>query len=286
MPETLVKRPIVLSIPAPIEKKRIRSLDILRGAIMLLMALDHVRDFFHIHAFDSDPTDLATTTPVLFFTRWITHFCAPVFIFLSGLSAFLSGQTKTRKVLSAHLIKRGLFLVLLECSVITFSLSFNPKYDMFFLQVIWAIGWSMVILGLLVRTSMTWIVIVGTAILLGHNIMDYPPLHQLVRENIAVNVLLTARFTAYHVGDSTVLAMYPILPWTALMLLGYGCGYFFQRKISGKARRKILLGTGVACLVAFVVLRLFNGYGDPVSWSAQKNILFTAMSFLNVTKYP
>ena len=121
---------------------RILSIDILRGAVMIIMALDHVRDFFHIHAFDDDPTNLATTTPFLFFTRFITHFCAPVFLLLSGTSAFLAGQKTTKEEHSIFLIKRGLWLVLIEMTVITLGWTFNPLYNVFILQVIWAIGWS------------------------------------------------------------------------------------------------------------------------------------------------
>src|SRR5947208_3729211 len=136
-------------------KQRIQSIDILRGVVMLIMAIDHVRDFFHVTAFTDSPTNLATTTPQLFFTRWITHFCAPTFVFLSGTSAFLAGQRKSKKELSVFLIKRGLWLVLIELVVMTFAFSFNPLYNVFFLQVIWVTGWSMIFLGLLVRTSIT-----------------------------------------------------------------------------------------------------------------------------------
>src|SRR6478735_9889524 len=155
------------------QTNRILSIDILRGAVMIIMALDHVRDFFHIHAFDDDPTNLATTTPFLFFTRFITHFCAPVFLLLSGTSAFLAGQKTTKEEHSIFLIKRGLWLVLIEMTVITLGWTFNPLYNVFILQVIWAIGWSMVILGLLVRTNTTVIVITGCILFFGHNLLDY-----------------------------------------------------------------------------------------------------------------
>src|SRR5215472_11971621 len=134
-------------------KQRIQSMDILRGLVMLRMAIDHVRDYFHIAAYTDSPTNLATTTPQLFFTRWITHFCAPTFVFLSGTSAFLAGQRKTKKELSVFLIKRGIWLILVELVVMSLAFSFNPLYNVFFLQVIWVIGWSMIFLGLIVRTS-------------------------------------------------------------------------------------------------------------------------------------
>src|SRR5436190_15367552 len=135
-------------------KQRIQSIDILRGLVMLIMAIDHVRDFFHVTASTDDPLNLATTTPQLFFTRWITHFCAPAFVFLSGTSAFLVSQRRTKKETSTFLIKRGLWLVFVEMAVMTLGITFNPLYNLFVWQVIWAIGWSMVILGLLVRTSL------------------------------------------------------------------------------------------------------------------------------------
>lgn len=125
-------------------KQRIQSIDILRGVVMLIMAIDHVRDFFHITAFTDSPTNLATTTPQLFFTRWITHFCAPIFVFLSGTSAFLAGQKKSPKQLSGFLIKRGIWLILVEVIVMTFAFTFNPLYNLIVWQVIWAIGWSMI----------------------------------------------------------------------------------------------------------------------------------------------
>src|SRR6476646_109930 len=162
---------IVTNEDLRLSKLRIQSIDILRGTVMLIMALDHVRDFFHIHGADQNPVDLTTTTPALFFTRWITHFCAPVFVFLSGTSAFIAGQKKTKKELSLFLIKRGLWLVFVEMAIITLAITFNPFYNLFVWQVIWAIGWSMIILGLLVRASMTVILVTGCIIFFGHNIL-------------------------------------------------------------------------------------------------------------------
>ncbi len=117
---------------------------------MIIMALDHVRDYFHYAAFTDSPTNLMTTTPLLFFTRWITHFCAPTFLLLSGVSAYLMGQKKTKKELSIFLVKRGCWLVLMELFIVTLAWTFDPLYHVFILQVIWAIGVSMIILGLLI----------------------------------------------------------------------------------------------------------------------------------------
>src|SRR5262245_60470387 len=151
---------------------RINSIDLLRGIVMVIMALDHSRDFFHKEAFTDDPTNLLTTTPILFFTRWVTHFCAPVFVFLSGTSAFLMGQRRTKKQLSFFLITRGLWLVFVEVVVITLGWTFNPLYNAFILQVIWAIGVSMIILGVLVRLPLSLILAFGMLVFLGHNLLD------------------------------------------------------------------------------------------------------------------
>lgn len=287
MIETLTYKPAAKKITLSQAPQRIQSIDILRGIVMLIMALDHVRDFFHINAFTDSPTNLATTTPLLFFTRWVTHFCAPVFLFLSGTSAFITGTKKTKKELSIFLIKRGLWLILVEITVITFSWSFNPFYNSIFLQVIWAIGCSMVILGLLVRTSVAAIIVTGCLLFFGHNILDYIQLPKQGIAGILWNVFFTAPVTFYPVGeDRTIVLMYAILPWTSIMLLGYAFGYFYKKEFKTSQRRKILILTGFALTALFIVLRLNNQYGDPAPWSHQKNELYTAISFLNVTKYP
>ena len=153
-------------------KWRISSIDILRGLVMIIMALDHVRDFFHISAMTEDPTNPATTTPILFFTRWITHYCAPVFVFLSGTSAFLSGQKKSKKELSSFLLKRGLFLIVLEIVVINFLVVFDPLYRFIGLQVIWVIGVSMVLLSFLIYLPLRVLFMIGMVLVVGHNMLD------------------------------------------------------------------------------------------------------------------
>jgi len=268
-------------------KRRILSIDILRGAVMLIMALDHVRDFFHIHAFDDDPTNLATTTPLLFFTRWITHFCAPVFLFLSGTSAFLAGQKKSKNEHSLFLIKRGLWLVFAELAIITLGWTFNPLYNVFILQVIWAIGWSMVILGLLVRTSYTVIFITGCLLLLGHNIFDFTNPPQEGAAGVLYTIFFKGAFTFFPIAENRgLLDVYAILPWTSIMLLGYSMGRFFVSSVAAAKRKQILIKTGIILIVLFIALRFINGYGDPAPWSQQKNALYTLLSFINTTKYP
>jgi len=155
------------------QKNRIYSIDILRGIVMIIMALDHVRDFFHNDAALHDPTDMQTTTPALFFTRWITHFCAPVFVFLTGTSAFLAGSRRTKAQLSSFLMKRGIWLIFVEVIIITFGWTFNPFYNIIILQVIWAIGVSMFILGILVLLPYYAILAIGWVIVFGHNLLDY-----------------------------------------------------------------------------------------------------------------
>jgi uncharacterized membrane protein len=271
----------------PQVKTRIQSIDILRGTVMLIMALDHARDYFHLHAWDDSPTNLATTTPALFFTRWITHFCAPTFVFLSGISAFLSGQKKSKKELSAFLLKRGLWLVLVEIVVITLGWTFNPLYNVIILQVIWAIGWSMIVLGLLVRTNMTVIIITGCILFFGHNILDYVDLPKEGAANVAWNIFFTSPLTFFSYAPQRVIGdIYAILPWTSVMLLGYGFGYFYRSSYDALKRKKILLWGGIGITALFIVLRFINHYGDPALWSQQKDGAYTFLSFLNTTKYP
>ena len=222
-------------------KLRIHSVDILRGVVMIIMALDHVRDFFHAQAMVQDPTDMATTTPVVFFTRWITHFCAPVFVFLSGISACIAGERKTKKELSNFLIKRGLWLVLAEIVVITFALSFDPLYNIIFLQVIWAIGFSMIILGLMVRNRVSVIIALGCQLYFGHNIFDYIRLPDVGIGNHLLKIFIADPRAFIPLGAGRLLiTFYTALPWTGVMLLGYAFGYLYHSTADVGKRKKIL----------------------------------------------
>ena len=268
-------------------KQRIHSIDILRGAIMLIMALDHTRDFFHIHGADQEPTDLATTTPLLFFTRWITHFCAPIFLFLSGMSAFLAGQKRSSREQMSFLAKRGLWLIIVEVVVITFGISFNPFYNVIILQVIWAIGWSMIILALLVRTSMAVIVVAGCLLVFGHNLLDYVSLPKEGVLPVFLNVIINSPRVLFPIGTNRfIYDLYAILPWTGAMLLGYAFGTLYRPSFDALRRRKILFASGAFSIMLFVTIRYINKYGDPAPWSVQKDSVFTFLSFLNTTKYP
>ncbi|TWJ01565.1 putative membrane protein [Mucilaginibacter frigoritolerans] len=268
-------------------KKRISSIDILRGAIMLIMALDHVRDFFHHVGPNSDPTDMATTTPILFFTRWITHFCAPTFVFLSGVSAHLAGIKRTKSELSAFLIKRGLWLVFVEVVILTFAFSLNPFYNVFILQVLWAIGLSMILLGLVVRAPLTVIAVLGGLIFFCHDILDYVTFPKSgVAANLD-NLFLVARGSVIPLGGNRfAFDLYAIIPWTGVMFLGYVFGKLYTPAFTQQKRKKILLYTGIGALALFLVLRIINKYGDPNPWAIQRDGVYTVLSFFNVSKYP
>ena len=269
------------------KQKRIESIDILRGLVMVIMALDHVRDYFHITSNVNNPLDFATTSPILFFTRWITHFCAPVFVFLSGTSIYLQSLRKSKKELSSFLIKRGLWLILIEVAVISFAWSFNPHYNFLFLQVIWAIGISMVLLGFLIYLPLRFVMLIGLIIVLGHNMLDVPEAAAGFNPGFWWDLMHHGSFKLYSITENhSVFMVYPFVPWTGVMMLGYCFGIYFTSSYTVEQRRKKLLSIGGGLILFFIVLRYLNIYGDPVRWSLQKNNLFTFLSFLNVYKYP
>jgi len=267
-------------------KKRVMSIDVFRGIIMIIMALDHVRDFFHNDAMLHDPLNPAGTTPVLFFTRFITHFCAPNFVFLAGMSAYLSGRRKTKAQLSSFLIKRGLWLILIEVVVMNLALTFNPFYNLVFLEVIWAIGISMIILGILVWLPLPVIFITGLCIVCGHNLLD----HAEAARSQSLGFwwsLIHGKSAAFPFAPGHVLVIaYSFLSWTGIMLMGYCAGTLFTANVPSVTRRKILLVTGTGMIILFIILRWINMYGNPSPWEAQQNSLRTFFSFMNVNKYP
>ena len=264
--------------------KRIESIDLLRGLVMIIMALDHTRDFFHTEAFTSDPLNPATTTPILYFTRWVTHFCAPTFVFLSGLSAWLQSGRKTKKELSRFLITRGLWLILLELTVISLGITGDIHYGVFILQTIWSIGISMVILGLVIWLPFQIILAIGLVIVFGHNSLDYVEQARQGKVPVWWNFLHVPGFLQLST-DHAIGIFYPFLSWTGLMILGYCCGKIFTEKEPSQ-RKKILLWMGIGSLLLFAILRFTNSYGDPGAWSQQKNVIRTFFSFMNVQKYP
>jgi uncharacterized membrane protein len=275
-------------------RSRIDSIDILRGLVMVIMALDHVRDFFHKAVVEGSgdvatgPTDLDHTTPALFFTRWITHFCAPIFVFLAGSSAYLLSLKKSKKELSGLLIKRGLWLLIVEVVIITLGWTFNPFYNFIILQVIWAIGMSLILLGLLVYLPFNAIFIIGLLIVFGHNLLDYPAVGEALKGGFIPDLLYFTKFSIYQIDNShLVLIVYAFLPWTGVMMLGYCFGKLFRPEIDRAQRRKILFQIGSGLLLLFLLLRFINLYGDPIPWASHsRGAVFTFLSFININKYP
>jgi uncharacterized membrane protein len=271
--------------------KRILSIDIARGLVMVIMALDHVRDLLHIHAAQS-PTDLATTTPVLFFTRWITHLCAPAFVFLAGTSAWLSLNAQhslapsggpDRRSGRRFLLTRGFALLLIEFTIVNFALSFDIRFRLQLFEVIAAIGTGMILLSFLSRLSPTTILIIAIVLIFGHDLVLRVEMPKDPVVTVPGSLLFAPNAFPLGSGHLFVVA-YPILPWLGIMLAGYSAGRLFALPV--QQRTRIFVRIGVACLALFVLLRLSNWYGDPFHWSVQKNAVFTFLSFMNVTKYP
>jgi uncharacterized membrane protein len=269
-------------------KYRIESIDIVRGLVMLIMAIDHVRDF--VHQGQPEPTDLATTTGVLFFTRWMTHFCAPTFVFLSGVSAYLAGTRRTENQLGIFLLKRGIWLIVVELVFMALAMTANPLYNVFIFQVIWAIGASMVLLGLLVllKTPVKVIAAIGLILFLGHDVFDFEKI-SFVENTFLGKLLFSGQgFGTYWPvsADRGFIIAYALLPWAGVMFLGYAFGQLYRKSYDAVKRRKTLLYTGLATLLFFVIFRYFNIYGDPSPWAVQKTTTLSIISFFNVSKYP
>ncbi len=268
-------------------QKRIQSIDILRGIVMVIMALDHVRDYFHSTAWTDDPLNLDTTTPALFFTRYITHFCAPIFVFLSGTSIYLQSLRKTKSELSVFLIKRGLWLIFVEFVIVNFAWTFNPNYPLQIFQVIWTIGISMFILGFLIRLPYNFILGMCLLLVFGHNLLDIPEAVSGFKAGFWWDLLHHGHAVFYPINDNhSAFIFYPFLPWTGLMMLGYCIGKFFTSEFSMEKRALVFNRLGISLLVLFVFLRGINIYGDPLPWQYQSNNFYTFFSFLNVQKYP
>lgn len=264
--------------------KRVASIDLLRGIVMVLMALDHVRDYFNADNFLFEPNDMAKTNVAIFFTRWITHFSAPVFMFLAGTSAFLVGERKTKKQLSFFLLTRGLWLIVLELTLINLAWSFNPHFPMLRLQVIWALGLCMVFLSVIIYLPKQIILITGLAILFFHNMLD--------NIHATGNTFADFLWAELHerkrfiFGRLTVATGYPFLSWLGIMCLGYCFGQLYAKGTEVAKRKKYLLAIGIAATLLFVVMRSINIYGDKEPWQVQHSFSMTVCSFLNPTKYP
>jgi uncharacterized membrane protein len=259
------------------KRTRLESIDVVRGVVMILMAIDHSRDFFGNSGLN--PTDPATTTIPLFFTRWITHFCAPTFFFLTGTGAFLARRRKSTSELSHFLLTRGLWLIFLELVVCRgFGWQFNFDYHLTPLIVLWALGWSMIVLSALVYLPPKWVATFGIVMISTHNLLDSLPWRNWFWSILHVpNVLIaTPRFSVFE--------GYPLIPWVGVTAAGYGLGQVYSWSV--ERRKRFLLRLGLTLTAAFFLLRMINIYGDPQPWSTQKSSAFTVLSFLNTTKYP
>ena len=264
--------------------KRITSIDLLRGAVMIIMALDHVRDYFHADAYLYDPLDLDKTSVALFFTRWITHFCAPVFMFLAGTSAFLVGQKKTKKELSIFLLTRGIWLVLLELTLVNFGWNFDISFTNIYFIVIWALGISMIVLAGLIHLPYKLILLIGILIVAGHNLFDTIHVQGNTLRAFGWSLLHDSNF--FNWNGKNVLIGYPVIPWIGIMALGYCLGALYTPAFSAEKRKKILLIIGGSAIALFILVRFLNGYGDRAHWSQQSSTFNTFLSFLKVSKYP
>ena len=270
---------------ALVKSTRIESIDILRGVVMVIMALDHARDYFHYGSFFSDPTNLETTTPFLFFTRFITHYCAPVFVFLAGTSAFLYGSKKTKSELFKFLLTRGLWLIFLEVAVNGLIWSFDLTYSLTLFQVIWAIGFSMICLSLLIYIPKKTLILLALILIAGHNLLDNITLQGMSFKSVAWYLLHQSNFIP--LSQTRMIAFgYPAIPWIGLMALGYCLGSLYKKDFNAAIRKKWLLILGIVSIVLFFIIRGLNIYGDLVPWSTQDTTTKTMLSFFNVTKYP
>ncbi len=268
-----------------VKSKRIQSIDILRGLVMVIMALDHARDYFHLGATTMDPANPATTTPILFFTRFITHYCAPVFVFLAGTSAFLYGRNKSKAHLSKFLFTRGLWLVFVEIVIMSLLWWFNPKYELINLQVIWAIGLCMIALSGIIWLPKKGILILGLLIVFGHNLLD--GITASGQGPLDIIWYITHQMGMYIGENRNIMFMYPILAWIGVMSLGYVFGGLYNKQVDARYRRLVLLRIGWAAIILFVIIRGLNSYGDLFPWVEQeRGNVYTFLSFMNVTKYP
>jgi uncharacterized membrane protein len=280
------------------QMKRIPSIDIARGLVMVIMALDHTRDYLHIHAAQS-PTDLATTTPILFFTRWITHLCAPTFVFLSGASAWLSlhaGPSVSPSMAASmatapdelrrrrrFLLNRGLLLVAIEFTLVNFGLSFDLRFRLFIFEVIAAIGTGLILVSLLSRLSPKIVLAIACLLFFGHDLIFLVPMPTNSVLGFIGSLFFGPGAFPYAPGRLFVIA-YPVLPWLGIMLAGFCAGQLFTLPI--QKRRILFLRLGLGALALFVLLRLSNWYGDPFPWTHQRSGAYTFLSFMNLAKYP
>jgi len=264
---------------------RLPGIDALRGTVMILMALDHVRDFFHVGAMSFSPTDLTRTSPTLFFTRWITHFCMPVFMFAAGMGAFLWWRqgNRSKSALARFLWTRGLWLIVLELSVmqLAYNLDFSIHLPVFLL-VLWIFGLCMVSMAALIYLPLSWLLILSAGFVVFHNCLDRITASQFGSAAWIWNLLVQPGAFTY--AGNLVIVGYPLLPWIAVLIAGFCFGQIVTREVA--TRWRIMLWLGFALTLAFAAVRALNLYGDPAPWSFQHSAVFTLLSFLNCAKYP
>ncbi|HVS20512.1 MAG TPA: heparan-alpha-glucosaminide N-acetyltransferase domain-containing protein [Pyrinomonadaceae bacterium] len=282
------------SSPKP-TRSRIDSIDLLRGIVMVVMMLDHTRDFVHYGALRFDPLDLTQTNTALFLTRWVTHFCAPVFVFLAGTGIYLQfARGKKKSELSRFLITRGLWLIVLEFTAVRLGafFSFDPRF-LALVQVIFVIGASMIILAALIHLPLKVVGAFGVVMIAFHNLLDRFPVQPWQGPNSPVPSVGAKLWMVLHqpgffpiarFPSPIVFVLYPLIPWIGVMAAGYAFGALFKKDL--QLRRRWLLIIGGVATILFVMLRAIDEYGEPIHWARQKNAVFTLLSFLNTTKYP
>ncbi|MGI8786902.1 MAG: DUF1624 domain-containing protein [Pyrinomonadaceae bacterium] len=274
--------------------RRIDSVDFLRGLVMVIMLLDHTREYVHADAFRFNPTDLSKTNVLLFFTRWITHLCAPTFVFLAGTSIYLQSlRGKSRAELSKFLLTRGLWLIVLEFTVVRFAIFFNVDYSFLGMaEVIWVFGVSMIFLAALIFLPVRVVAVIGIAMITLHNTLDgigVPPAVSMAGTS-APDVMQKLWLILHQpgfvpvFGNVKLFVAYPLIPWIGVMAAGYALGVVYAWESA--RRKRFLLRLGFALTLLFIALRAINIYGDPQTWASQSNFTFTVLSFLNTTKYP
>lgn len=261
-------------------RKRNTSIDLVKGIIVVLMCLDHTRTFFHYSAYHFNPTNVSLSSLPVFLTRWITHFCEPVFCFTAGLSAFYLRQRMDLPTLSNFLIKRGIWLIVADLTLINFGWHFDPRFQTLLLGVFWMLGWSMIILSALIYLPRKALLILCVSIIAGHQLLDH-----ITSSSFTWTLLHRSRFIHLTTIDRNIWSGDPLIPWSAVMGLGYGLGTLFLKDTQESRNRLTLMG--VISLVVFILLRLGNIYGDPGNFrlypgQSDKSL----MSFLNVTKSP
>jgi len=288
--------PLTVSERAARRAARIDSVDLLRGLVMVIMLLDHTRDFVHSEVFKYDPTDMSRTYPILFFTRWLTHFCAPVFVFLAGTGSYFQiARGKSKPELSRFLVTRGLWLIVLEFTVVRFAAfwEFNITTFLGVAQVIWVLGWCMIVLAALIYLPLRVIAGFGIAMIVLHNLLDGITVQQWQGPGTPIPDALgklwivlhqSAAFPPFGFPGPVVFVLYPLIPWIGVMAAGYAFGRVYDWP--AEERKQKLIRWGIAITVGFLVLRLTNLYGNPGDWSVQRTFAMTIVSFFNVQKYP